>query len=133
MIVRTGPFPAIFFLTLVGLVAHGMIRLLFPAMTHVAASSTFASTKIIVNHLFSFPVDAWNGFVRINRRVSSVVLPVVSIHTFVFFVFSEVKNAKFSLVVKHVKVFVFDVIVDQFGLEFLFAMGVGTKLFVRAF
>jgi hypothetical protein len=48
-------------------------------------------------------------------------------------VFSEVKNAEFSLVVKHVKVFVFDVIVDQFGLEFLFAMGVGTKLFVRAF
>jgi hypothetical protein len=57
----------------------------------------------------------------------------VSIHTFVLFVFSEVKNAEFSLVVKHVKVFVFDVIVDQFGLEFLFAMGVGTKLFVRAF
>ena len=112
MIVRTRSLPAIFFLTLVGLVAHGMIWLLFPAMAHVAASSTFASAKIIVNHLFSFPVDAWNGFVRISRRVSSVVLPVVSIHTFVFFVFSQVKNTEFSLVVKHVKVFVFDVIVD---------------------
>ncbi len=60
-------------------------------------------------------------------------MPVVCIYTFVLFVFGKVQYAEFSLVVKHVKVFVFDIIVDQFGLKLLFAMSVGTKLLVRTF
>ena len=55
----------------------------------------------------------------------------MGIHTLVLLMLSQVQDTKLSLVVKHVKVLVLNVIVDQFGLDFLFTMGVGTEIFVR--
>ena len=55
----------------------------------------------------------------------------MGIYTLVLLMLSQVQDTKLSLVVKHVKVLVLNVIVDQFGLNFLFAMGIGTEIFVR--
>lgn len=99
-------------------------------MTHVASGSTLAAGKIIVNHLFSSPIDAGDGFVCVDWRVSPVVLPVMSIDTFVFFVLGQIEDTEFSLVVKHVEILVFNVVVNKFGLNLFLTVSVCAKLSV---
>ena len=80
MVIGTRALSTVFLLALAGFVKQGMIRLFFPAMTHVACSPTLAARQVIVNHVLGLPVNAWNGIIRVNRGVPSVILPVVSIH-----------------------------------------------------
>ena len=57
----------------------------------------------------------YDGFVDVKVRLSSIVLPVVSINAFGLVMLREVKRAKLSLIVEHVKVIVFRVVVDKCG------------------
>ena len=100
-------------------------------MTHVTGSPILTPTQVIINHLLGLPVDARNRLIIINRRIPPVILPIMRIHTLVLLMFGQVQNTELSLVVKHVKVFVLDVVVDQFGLDLLLAMGVCAEFFVR--
>jgi len=57
----------------------------------------------------------------------------VGINALVLFMFSQVQDTELGLVVKHVKILVFDVIVDQLCLNFFLAMGIRAELSIRAF
>lgn len=132
MIVGTGSFSAIFILTFVGLVEKRMIRLFFPAMTGVAGSTIATPTQVVIYHLLSIPVDTGERFIRIDRGVATVILPIMSVYALVFFVLSQVQNTELSLVVEHVKVLILNVVVDQFGEDLLLAVSICAELSVWA-
>lgn len=133
MIVGTGAFPTVLILTLVGFVEHGMIGLFFPSMAHITGGTIFTAMEVVINHLFGFPVYARKRFITIHRWISAIVLPVMSINTLILFMFGEVQDTKLCFVVKHVEVFIFDIVVNQFRLDLFFTMSVSTKLFVWTF
>ena len=65
--------------------------------------------------------------------LSSVVLPVVGVYTLWRIVFSQVKRTELSFIVKHVKILVFSIIVDESWQNFFFGMCIGTKITIGAF
>ena len=132
MVVGTGAFSAIFILTFIGLVEKRMIRLFFPAMTCVTGSTIATPTQIIIDHLFGVPVDTGEGFIRIDRGVTTVILPVMSVYALVFLVLSQVQNTELSLVVEHIEILILNVVVDQFGEDLLLAVSIGAELSVWA-
>lgn len=81
-------------------------------MTHVTGSPILTPTQVIINHLLGLPINTRNWLIIINRWIPSIILPVVGIHTLVLLMFSQVQYTELSLVVKHVKVFVLNVVVD---------------------
>ena len=109
-----------------------MIWLLFPAMTHVASSTRTTSTKIIIYHLFSFPIDARNRLIIIDRRISSIILPVMSIDAFILLMFGKIKNTELGLIVEHIKILILEIVMDEFALNFLLTMCIRTKVFISA-
>ena len=109
-----------------------MVRLLFPAMAHVTTSTWATSTKIVIDHLFSLPVDTRNRLIIIDGWISSIVLPVMGVNTFILFVLGKIKNAELGLVVEHVKILILNIVMNEFGLNFLFAVSIGAKVLIRA-
>jgi hypothetical protein len=109
-----------------------MIRLLFPAMAHIAASSILAAAEIVVNHLLHFPIYTGDRFIRVNGWISSVILPVVGIYAFVFLMLGKIQDTELGLVVKHVKILIFNVVMDKFSLNLLLAVSIGAEVSVWA-
>lgn len=132
MVVGTGAFSAIFILTFIGLVEKRMIRLFFPPMTGVACGPITTATQVVIYHLLGIPVDTGEGFIRIDRGVATVILPIMSVYALVFLVLSQVQNTELSLVVEHVEVLILNVVVDQFGEDLLLAVSIGAELSVGA-
>jgi hypothetical protein len=63
---------------------------------------------------------------------SAVVLPVVSIYALGRLMLGEVEGAELCFVVKHVKIFIFGVVVDQISQYFFFIMSERTKISIGA-
>lgn len=57
----------------------------------------------------------------------------MSVYALVLLMFSQVQYTKFSLIVKHVKIFIFNVIVDKFGLDLLLTVRICTEISVWTF
>ena len=57
----------------------------------------------------------------------------MGIYALIFFVFGQVEDTELSFVVKHVKIFIFNVIMDQLCLNFLLTMSISAELPVWAF
>ena len=60
--------------------------------------------------------------------LSSVVLPVMSIDTLWRVMFCEIERTEFSFIIKHVKILVFSIIMDEGGQNFLLGVCIGTKI-----
>ena len=101
-------------------------------MTCVTGSTIATPTQIIIDHLFGVPVDTGEGLIRIDRGVTTVILPIMSVYALVFLVLSQVQNTELSLVVEHVEVLILNVVVDQFGEDLLLAVSIGAELSVWA-
>ena len=122
MIIWTFTFFASTFQTLLCPVKARMVLKLFPPVAHIAIDSIFASLVIIIYVILELPIVAGNGFVIVSRRVSSIVLQVVSIYTESFVMFSKIEGAKLGFIVEHVEVFVKDIIMNELDSDLLFAM-----------
>eukprot|EP00178_Gracilaria_changii_P014269 TRINITY_DN40345_c0_g1_i1.p1 TRINITY_DN40345_c0_g1~~TRINITY_DN40345_c0_g1_i1.p1 ORF type:complete len:151 (+),score=3.28 TRINITY_DN40345_c0_g1_i1:69-455(+) len=103
-------------------------------MTHVTVEANFTTTAVVRYRdvVFGFPVEAGDGLVAIVIRLSSIVLPVVGVDALRRFVFSEVEGTELGFIVEHVEIFVFFVVVNQVGKNFLFIMGKRTKITIGA-
>jgi hypothetical protein len=56
----------------------------------------------------------------------------MSVDTFILFVLGKIKNAELGLVVEHVKILILNIVMDEFGLNFLLAVSIGAKVLIRA-
>ena len=131
MVIWTWTLTAVFILTLVRFIEHRVIRLLFPPMAHVTRSPILTTCQIVINHMLGLPIYAWYRLIWINRRIPTIILPIMCIYTLIFFVFCQIKNTEFRFIIKHIKVLILKIVVNQFGLYLLLTVSVGTKLFVR--
>lgn len=101
-------------------------------MTCVTGSTIATPTQIIIDHLLGVPVDTGEWLIRIDRGVTTVILPVMSVYALVFLVLSQVQNTELSLVVEHVEILILNVVVDQFGEDLLLAVSIRAELSVWA-
>lgn len=108
-----------------------MIRLLLPPMTHVTSCPIFASCQIVINHVLCLPIYTRYRLIRVNRWIPSIILPIMRINTLILLMFSQVQNTKFCLVIEHIKVFILDIVMNQFGLDLLLTMGICAELLIR--
>ena len=115
-------------LALLGLVDERMELGLLPAMAVLAVHSFLASFVVIEDDSRVVPVRADIGLDVVPVWLSSVVLPVVSIHTMRPIVLDVVDWTETSLVVKHEKIVVKGEIVDQFAQNVLLRVSVAAKL-----
>jgi len=75
-------------------------------------------------------MDRYHWLVDADMRGPSVVLPVVGVYAFGGFVFGEVEGAELCFIVEHVEIFIFGVVVDQFGEDLFLVVGVGAEVAV---
>lgn len=133
MIIWTWTFSTIFILTLVCFIKHWMIWLLLPPMTHVTCCTIFTASQIIIYHMLSLPIYTWYWLIWIYRWIPSIILPIMRIYTLIFFMFSQVKDTKLCFVIKHVKVLILKIVMNQFGLDLFLTMSICTELFIWTF
>jgi len=71
---------------------------------------------------------SYNGLILIVVGSTPVILPVVSVDAFGRFMFGKVERTELGFVIKHVEIFIFSVIMNQVGKNFLLIMSEGAKI-----
>ena len=55
----------------------------------------------------------------------------MSINAFIFLMFCKIKDTELSFIIEHIKVLIFNIIMNKFRQYLLFTMCIGTKLSIR--
>lgn len=110
-----------------------MIFLLLPSMRVLTLVLIRATFSVWCNEAVSLPIWAHFARVREHRWLSTIVLPVVSIHTNLAIVIIFTVRTPHSLEVEHVEVHVNFIIFNKFYRQLLSIVGEGTKFLIIAF
>jgi len=105
----------------------GMVFKFFPTVTESAVKSIWTFVLILLDEVVRLPVSARAGFIVMLMRLSSVILPVVSVHTLTSVMVDKVKWTIYCFVVKNVEIIIVFKIMDQFDHYILFVVGEGTE------
>lgn len=106
---------------------------LLPAVTHIALDAVVAARAIIKDHVLHIPVDARSGSIRVIGWVSPIVLQVMSIYTFRFIMFSQVKGTELSFIMENVEIVIKFIVVDQRYPDLFLVVGERTEFAILAF
>ena len=107
--------------------------LLLPTVTIRTFVFILASILVRCNEIFRMPMSTHLFCIRKNRRLSSIVLPIVSIHTYITFMIIFSIWTPYCLKVKDIKVHIRFKFFNEFHRQFTLGMGKWAKLSILTF
>lgn len=70
----------------------------------------------------------YQWFVRIEIWLAAIILPIMRIYTLGLIMFGQIEGTELSLIVKHVKIVILSVVVDQRRQDLLLTVGIGAEI-----
>lgn len=92
-----------------------MIFKFFPSMAKITHEFVRTSILIVSDKICRFPVCAWKWFICHDIRLSSVILPIMSINTQGLVVLRKIKGAPNSLKIEHIEIIIVFHIMNEFN------------------